>query len=113
MAQGFRIPEAAMRPSGLVEAAALGAALLVAALGTALAGHHLSRAHGTALAVHALAGVVGLLFALAAVVFAGRHARGSQAWTRLAVGAALVALGISLVDVAMLGWYAVARLLAA
>ncbi|WP_370116453.1 hypothetical protein [Streptacidiphilus sp. MAP12-33] len=87
------------------------AGLVGAALFTAFAGLHLSRAHGTALGWHALAGTVGLLLVLAAVMMAGHRARRSQTWARLAIAAALVAVGIAAVDTAMLCWYAFARVL--
>jgi hypothetical protein len=100
------VPDSRVASSWLPEAAVFSGFLLGAAVGTALAGLHASRAHGVSLAGHVLMGVVGLLLALAAVVRAGRRAR-------FAVVAALVAVGISVVDVGMLVWYTLSRLLGA
>jgi hypothetical protein len=98
-------------PSWLHPVALPAAGLFGAALCTALAGLHLSRAHGPVLAWHALAGLLGLALALAAVLWTGHRARRSRTWSRVAVAAALIAVGIAAVDTAMLCWYAFDRLL--
>lgn len=108
---GSALPSGSLLPSWLRPAALPAAGLFGAALCTALAGLHLSRAHGPALAWHALAGLLGLVLALVTVLWTGRRARRSQRWARVAIAAVLIAVGIAAVDAAMLCWYAFDRLL--
>ncbi|MBF9073596.1 hypothetical protein [Streptacidiphilus fuscans] len=90
--------------------------LLLAAIATAVAGLHVSRAHGVGLLPHVLVGAVGLLLPLFAVHLAGGSellpavsALPERLRDRLAVAAGLMAVGIALVDVGMLLLFALDR----